>query len=277
MIKFLFSIVFTLALSGLFGFAQPYDLRPKYTEGQLTTHAETSNMTILTDYFPGNEIKYQIKSEYTQLVKKIHADGKIDLVITFIASEMIGNDAPPQRMDYSHILGVPITVQLSANYRILKISASQELSNEARQDFQRFKQTYHSFSPDAYTPDHLVNLGDSWDKDNSYSFEMMGSVFDQLDKSKSVLKEEKTYQERSSLHIDFEGEFTGTISEGMTGSISGSYLGERTIEKQTGQDLHMKIAIDQTMDSSTEQGNVSFQIKIEIERQLTAETSVSVR
>lgn len=258
-------------------FGQSYDLRPKFITGIRTTFTETQTVSVSSDFFPGSAQKYVIRSVYLQEVEKLGDNGDVHLIVTVKESGVQGKHMPPQRMDYEKLVGFPIKIQLDEQLRVKKIVPPENLPAESQTDFSRFKQFYYNLAPESQIPDHSVALGESWENEQTFSYEFMTAVFDQVQKLRSTLIKETDFQGKPSLEIKFDGEFNGTITEGMDGLINGSFKGKRVVEKETGQDLHLEMAIDQTMEQITERGDLTFQIQVSLERQLTHEESVTIQ
>lgn len=268
--------VFILIYAAL-AMAQPFDLRPKFIEGQELTFSETQNIKITSDYMPGSDQSFVLKSVFTQKVEEVTEEGDIRLTITIRQSQLEGETRPPQRMDYANLIGFPITVLLDSQLRVKKISPPQNLPESAQYDYSRFKQLYYNLSPDSQIPDRLIAVGESWNNHQTVSYEFMTAVFDQIQKLRSTLKEETLFSGRPSFVIDFEGNFSGSISEGMNGTIEGTFNGQRTMDKESGQDIQIEMEITQNMHVITDLGDMNYQIGVSLVRQLANEDAVAIQ
>ena len=257
--------------------AQPYELRPKYVKGQILTFSDEQTITVHSEQYAGVQQEMVMTYSYQQRIDEVYPDGSVDLTLTILSSESESSEGEPRHMDYRHLIGQPLKVKLDQQLSVASVAPAADLSDQALDDLQRFKQFYLNASPANYNPENAVNVGDSWQNDTTVSFEIGGMVMDQIQKQTSKLEKVADHRGQPALEISFVGELEGTIGQGMGGSVSGSFSGKRIVAKETGQEVSMELTAEQNMERMTERGDINFTIQVRHVHKLINEESSSVR
>jgi len=257
--------------------AQPFELRPKFVEGQILTFNDVQKISVHSEQYASVQEEMMFRYSYKQRIDRVLADGSVEMTLTILSSESESSEAESMRMDYRYLIDQPLKVKMNDKLSVVSVEPEKELSAQAKQDLKRFKQFYLNASPANYNPENAIDIGDTWNNDTIVSYEFGGMVVDQIQKQTSKLEKESNHNGRPSLEVTFDGQLEGTIGQGMNGSISGTFSGKRIIEKETGQEMFVEMKAEEIMERLTEGGDINFTIQIHHVHQLVNEESSSVR
>lgn len=253
---------------------ETFDLTPRYEQGDVFFAQEVQEVEVRSSSIPGGSFAYTTKTDYRETVISKSQDGSMDVQMVILRSQTEPPSAMPMPFNFSSLENVPIVVRLSARGEVLEVVTPEQLPEESVPAFKSLKQMYLNYGNMAYCPDRQVALDEVWENDVPMSLDMPGGLVDQIYVVRQKVTGTEQHDGQPAIVIELDGEFSGTISRGASGTIEGSAKGKRYLAPETGIDRFLNLAIKQRQNLITMEGEMTVEVDIQYRKTISSKDPV---
>ncbi len=243
--------------------AQEVSLIYKYKKGETVRTKELMTQSMTSEAMGGGQT---VKStRYTKMVvNSVGADGTVEVVRSTDSSSMTLNDKPFNNPQASMSEKVAFKLKFDQYGKVLDASPVEPPTDAVGKQMTDAMAQQFKNSPGL--PAKKVKIGDSWNDEMTNNQPTpsgtltttikLTTTFDKLDKVNGT----------DVAVLKVTGTISGELGAGM-GTITGTVSGSRHFAYKIGQELQSVMEMDQTMDITTPQGNMTMQTKMKQERE----------
>jgi hypothetical protein len=243
--------------------AQTVSLTYKFKKGETVRTKELMTQAMTSEAMGGGQTVKNVR--YTKMVvKDIAADGIVTVVRSTDSSTMTLNDKPFNNPQASKSEKVAFQLKIDPYGKITDAAPVEPPTDAVGKQMTDAMAEQFKSSPGL--PSHPVKIGESWNDEMTNNQPTpsgtltttikLTTTFEKLDKLKGT----------DVAVLKITGTITGELGAGM-GTITGTVTGSRHFAHKLGQELQSVMEMDQTMDITTPQGNMTMQTKMKQERE----------